>query len=297
MLDTKENASGQEEIFDKDDEDAEDAPDLEDLEIANAHSDQIGADEAGSDIPSSETPPIASSNEDTDDDNVDEGDLAAFEAKLAQALGTKPSGKDTESSNESESTSEDMNDEQMEALDAQLVKIFRERKKVTSKKHQLKDAKETIVNFKCRVLELLEIFIKQKYASPLSLDLLQPLLKVIRTTTSSLVSSKACGLIRDYARLCKGKNVPYNENKDAIFDVLHSVHDEATKEGSNAYTSACSQASLIVVRVLDTQDRENLRQVAATYARTQERLLFDPQCKVRVSFFLDWLNWCAQVRK
>ena len=239
----------------------------------------------------------ALSGQESDDDGTDDGELAAFEAKLAQALGTNPSGEDAGSRDDNESTDEDMNDEEMEAVDVQLAKVFKERKQATSKKVEKRNATETIVNFKCRVLELLEIFIKQRHASTLAINILPPLLVVIRTTTSKLVSNKACGLIRDHARLCKGKNVLRTEERDGMLDVLRSIHEEAAKDGSNAFTSACSQASLLLARVLAAQNSENLREVAATYAHTQERLLFDPQCKVKVSFFLDWLNWCAQTRK
>ena len=298
MLETNESVSGQEEIFDRDDdEDAGDGSDVEEIEMTDADFSQLQAeDEAGSDISDPEKSSEITPEEASDDDATDD-ELTAFDAKLAQALGTKPPGADQVSNNSDESTDDDMNDEEMEALDAQLVAVFKERKKVTSKKSQRKDVKETIINFKCRVLELLEIFIKQHHANTLALDLLLPLLRVIRNTTSKLVSIKACDLIKDYARFCKGKNIPSGGSKELLLELLHSVHSEAMRQGSNAFTYACSQASLLVVRVLAAEDRENLRQVTATYASTQERLLFDPQCKIKTSFFIDWLNWCAQARK
>lgn len=299
MLETKESVSGQDEMFDRDDDaDAEEPSSVEDMQLADGSFTQLQTeDEAGSDLADAEESSSYASGEEIDDDGASDDELAAFDAKLAQALDTKLPGEDHADNDSGESTDEDMNDEQMDAVDAQLVEIFKERKKVISKKSQNKDAKETIINFKCRVLELLEILIKQRHASALALDILLPLLRVIRTTTSKLVSSKACDLMRDYARYCKGKHVPEVENKDAILDLLHSIHSEAAKQGSNAFTSACSQASLLIVRILAAQDRENLRQVVAAYASTQELLLFDPQCKVKVSFLLDWLNWCAQARK
>lgn len=286
-------------MFDRDDDaDAEEPSSVEDMQLADGSFTQLQTeDEAGSDLVDAEESSSYASGEEIDDDGASDDELAAFDAKLAQALDTKLPGEDHADNDSGESTDEDMNDEQMDAVDAQLVEIFKERKKVISKKSQNKDAKETIINFKCRVLELLEILIKQRHASALALDILLPLLRVIRTTTSKLVSSKACDLMRDYARYCKGKHVPEVENKDAILDLLHSIHSEAAKQGSNAFTSACSQASLLIVRILAAQDRENLRQVVAAYASTQELLLFDPQCKVKVSFLLDWLNWCAQARK
>ena len=190
-----------------------------------------------------------------------------------------------------------MDDDQMQALDEQLAKIFRERKIASSKKSQKKDAKEALINFKCRVLELLEVFIKEQHTNPLGLKLLIPFLTTIRVTKSNLVSKKACDLVREYTRLCKGKKVPNVEDPDTIFDLLAMIHAEAMREGSHAYASACSQASLLVVKVLVARDREYLRRVVLRYAATQERYMFDPKCKVKPAFFSDWLNWCNSARK
>lgn len=289
---TKENMLGQGEMFENDDEVADSMSDVEQIDT----SELVGDDSLILDDDST----ADSTNEGSDissDTGEDDDELAAFDAKLAQALGTGSTKKDGEANSDDEPSDEDMEDEQMEALDEQLAKVFKERKIATSKKSQRKDAKERIINFKCRVLELLEIFIKEQQTNPLGLKLLIPLLTTIRTTQSNLVSKKACDLIREYSRLCKGKNLPTATDQDSTFDLLTATHSEATREGSNAYTSACSQTSLLLVKVLVAQDREHLRRVVLQYAATQERFLFDPQCKVKTSFFSDWLNWCNSARK
>ncbi len=228
-----------------------------------------------------------------DGSEVDE-ELAEFDAKLAQALGVRTM---EDGNDDDQPMDEDMNDEQMEALDQHLETVFRERKKATSQKKQKKDAKETIVNFKCRVLDLLDIFIKHRHTSILSLDLLLPLLITIRTTNSPLVSSKACDLLRKYSQLCKKEKIQTSSGqKDALFTLLGGVHEQARTEGSNAYASACSTASLLLVKVLASQDQENLRRVLDVYGQTQEKALFDPKCRVKTSFFSDWLNWCSSAQ-
>ena len=235
-------------------------------------------------------------SEDSDDPKEPDEELRSFDAKLAQALGTRPRHQDADGESIS-STDEDMNDDQMEALDEHLAKVFREQKKLTKKKSEKKDAKETIVNFKCRVLELLEIYVKKNHSRTRSMHLLTPLLVAIRTTTSSLVSTKACSLIREYAKLCKGDGLPKLEDAAALFKHLEEVHLEAGREASNAHSSACSQASLIIVKALVAHDRENLRQVVKMYGNTQEQVLFDPHYKVKTLFFTDWLNWCTSAQK
>lgn len=284
---TKENIAGQEEMFggnsddDLDDEMSDvDEVDMKDAEVSKDESSQV-KDSDGE---------ASSSGESVDEE------LAEFNAKLAQALGVQT----MEGSNDNgQSSDEDMNDEQMEALDPHLETVFRERKKVVSEKIHKKEAKETIVHFKCRVLELLDIFVKRCYTSFLALNLLPSFLTAIRITKSPLVSSKALDLIRKYSQLCKKQKFPSSTveaHKDAILSLLKGIHEQATMEGSNAYASACSQASLLVVKVLASQNRENLKAVLRVYTKTQEQALFDPKCKVKMSFFSDWLNWCSSAQ-
>lgn len=283
--------TGQEEMFDHDEEVEGGASNMEQL-------DANGLAGGGSLIYDDSTAANTNEGSDISSENEEDNDeLAAFEAKLAQALEARSTKKDGGVASDDEPSEADMDDEQMEALDEQLEKVFKERKIASSKKSQRKDAKEVVTNFKCRVLELLEIFVKEQHTNLLGLKLLIPLLTTIRTTKSKLVSKKACDLVREYTRLCKGKSVPNVDDLDAIFDLLAAIHGEAMREGSHAYKSACSQASLLVVKVLVARDRENLRRVVLRYAATQERFLFDPKCKAKTSFFSDWLNWCNSARK
>lgn len=293
MLEAKENLSGQAEMFEQENEEASvsegDEVEMVDMEDATSGS----PEEDGN---SNDTDPDGSSESTRSDSDANDIELTAFNAKLAQALGTRPGNEDL-TAEDSGSSDEDMNSEQMEALDDQLKEVFRERKNVKSKKTEKKDAKENIVNFKCRVLDLLEIYVKQQHSNRLGLSLLLPLLQCIRKTTSPQVSSKACNVMREYARACKGDRVPGIEDTDAIFNLLKSVHAEAIKEGSNAYVSACSQASLLLVKVLVAHDRECFRRVLRIYGDTQEKYFFDANCKVKPAFFTDWQNWCTSAKK
>ena len=276
-------------MFDREDEDemADSASDVEEVDIGKTGSRSSSAGEE--------------SDEESDDadaaDSEEVGDeVAVLNAKLAEIVGTRPGNEDLDAE-DSSSSDEEMTDEQMFELDVSLENIFRERKKVTSKKNEKKDAKENIVNFKCRVLELLEIYVKQEHRNGLGLSLSLPILTLIRTTTSPLVSRKASDVMREYARLCKGDGAPHIKDTESVFGLLEAVHIEAMKEGSNAHASACSQASLLLVRVLVAHDRECLRMVVKRYGATQESALFDSDCKVKTSFFTDWLNWCTSARK
>ena len=238
------------------------------------------------------------SDEDPDGDADDAAEqLAIFDAKLASKLGTRPAMDDINANDDNESSDEDMNDEQMEALDEHIEKIFQERKNATSKKTQNKDAKEAVVNFKCRVLALLDVYIKQEHKNPLALQLLVPLLNVIRMTKSPIVSSKACDSIGNYSRICKPNSVPCISDTEGVLALLRTIHEQASKEGSNAYSSACSRASLLIVKALAAQDQENLRLVESVYGQTHQDFMLSQKSRTKPSFFSDWLNWSVSARK
>lgn len=292
VLETKESLVGQGEMFDREDEigmDDEDVNMSDVEEVGGNASDDVASDDDAQ--PESEGTGDSSKNSDVGDDDEE---LAAFDAKLAEALGT---GNNDDHAKDNESSDEDMNDEQMEALDVHLENVFKERKKVMSKKAENKDAKETIVNFKLRVLELLQIYVKQQHTNPLALDLLMPLLVLTRKTTSKQVSEKACNVVREYARLCKAKAVPVPNDEEETWNILNDVHREAVKGGSHTHANACSQSSLLLVKVLVGLDRLNLKEIIDIYAHTRKQQLLDKQCKVQPVLFSEWNNWCTSTSR
>lgn len=296
---TEENLSGQENIF-EDKEQVQEESEISDVEIIDVISQKSNNMPTGDNNSLTGNKPNISDSSSVMSDSADESseaddDLADFDAKLAQALGIRSTAEDGSFHDNSDPSDEDMDDEQMEAIDSHLEKVFRERQKVTSMKSQKKDAKEMIVNFKCRVLELLEVFVKQQFTNNASLDILLPLLVTIRTTKSSLVAGKACKVMKEFSQICKSKGLPNIEDTDETVDILKAVHSEVSREGSNAFVSACSQASLLLVKTLAAKDKENLREALLVYSNTQEQALFNPQLKVKPSFFFDWLNWCSSI--
>ena len=234
----------------------------------------------------------------SDESGSSDTELAEFNAKLAQALGTRKPGQDPAAKDEGSSSDSDMDDAQMEALDAQLSTVFRERKKAAPKKNSQKEAKESVIFFKSRVLELLEIYIKRQFLNPLAMDLILPLLTLVRTTTSKQVSEKACALIRDFSKLYKLKaRAPANPELISVAtSLLDKIHVAALLHGSNAYGNACSQASILAAKIhIANGGRPDI--AVARYAETQKAWLRDAKCGVRTGFFTDWLNWCTSARK
>ena len=224
---------------------------------------------------------------------ANDAEAAEFEKKLAAALGTRRADADAAIS-ESESSDEDMDDEQMEALDPVMTNIFKERSKMKTKKQENKAAKEKVVQLKCRVLELLNTYIKQQFASSAPLYLLHTLLDVIRTTKSKLLCNRACDFIRGYSKLYKIHNGIDEVALARARELLPQVHVKVRLEGSKPYLSACSSASFLLAKVI-VSNGGTMEEVRAVYLKTESEYAPDPRCNVG-SLFQDWFSWFPTAR-
>ncbi|KAH8705519.1 putative DNA polymerase V [Talaromyces proteolyticus] len=285
VVEVEESLAGQQEMFDQHDD--------EDEEMLDADGSDTGSD-SDSDSDSVE---IIDADEEDDDDEEDEEELASFNAKLAEALGTHGENQELDSDS-------DMDDDQMEAVDEMLVKAFQARKQTAPKKKEKKDAMETVINFKNRVLDLLSIYVKKCHSSILALDLLLPLVRLSRKTKVNQIAKRANNILSEYTTLCKKHGVPplkAREDDDdpiqAVWELLRGVHKEATLQRRQIHALAVSQASLILVRALVAHDRQNISQVVDIYADTLKSQLSSENCFIKPNFFADWNAWCVEYGK
>lgn len=310
VLETKESLGGQQELFDREEEDdaemerdlGDDDDELDsDVEVVDAEEMDLDDEEEDSE------------SEDDDDDNNDDEDEASetevskLEAALSEALGAHKATDDNDSDS-------DMDDEAMLALDEHLVKIFKQRNQVSSgqksKKQESKHAKETITNFKNRVLDLLDIFAKSPRARDevtISSKMLIPLLKCIRTTGNKQVAERAAAVIRNYANTLRGKeaDVPLerDEDKEGLWELLGEIHKEAARDGGvgrDKHKAACSQVSLLVMKVLIASGgmkEEDVERAVRVYADSLTKWLTERSWRVQSGLFTDLVNWAASASK
>jgi DNA polymerase phi len=306
ILTQKESLSGQQELFAQgedgeaaaeegsDDGSAIDVEDMSDVEMIDGEAVGVdGSDESGSDDEDEDSDDESSG----DDDDADEGDdeeLAAFDKKLAEALGT--AGFDMDADEDDQDS--DMDDEQMLAVEPALEKVFKEIKKRSGKKQDNKDAKDNIINFKNRVLDLLTIYVKAQHGNILALDILMPLTTLIRTTSSKPTAEKAFAVLKNYFDACsKHKSTPTVSDSEPVLALLASVHEEMAKDGSKLHANACSRSSLFLAKVLVAMDPKHYTAIATMYAELQEKWWLDPKSKVHGSVFTEWTSWSIATRK
>lgn len=287
-------------MFDQDDDDDEEeegsGSDAEMMDVDGEEDSDVEVVEAGD---ASDSDSDSDSSEVSGEDEEDAAEVADFEAKLAAALGSHRADEDLDAGSDNGS---DMNDDEMEQVDAQLANVFRARRQAVSQQKDKKDARSNMVNFKNRVLDLLEIFVKKSHSRLLALDLLLPLLRLTRRSTIKQIASKANTVLREYTKLCKGSAVPTinDEGEDGvepIWELLRSIHKEAAHSGPPAHATAASQASLLVVKVLVAHDKSLVAGAVDVYGETRKEMLLSTKSHVQPSFFTDWNNWCVSASK
>jgi DNA polymerase phi len=303
-LAVEESAKGQQALFSTEDEDMLDAEAADasgsDEEELDSDVEIVNLEDAGSEGPDDSDEGSDDEDDDEDEKPVEDKDQEALDAldnALAEVLGSHRLDKDADAESGDES---DMTDSEMMAVDEKLAEIFKHRAKTTNKKKEKKDAKDTVVNFKHRVLDLLAIYVKKEAARPdLTLDvfsLLLPLLQLVRTTTTKALANKACDIVLAFSKSLKkarggGQLAKIPElDLEALVALLEELHEEASRDMSHAFARAVSTAALAVASVA-CGDEKAREQVFGLYAKTQLRW-FNGEVKIQAAFFSDWLNWC-----
>ncbi|KAI9666629.1 MAG: DNA-directed DNA polymerase [Bathelium mastoideum] len=281
ILAQKENVAGQHALFDADDggHDAVDGLSGSDVEEVNEEQliDDNGESES-EDEDSSEEENMAS---DVSGEN-DEEEMQRLDASLGEILKTGRSGADEE---EEATDDESMDDEQMMALEPHLTKIFQERKKASSKKKDNKDAKDMMINFKNRILDLLTIYAKQQYSRPLTLELILPLLRLISSSLSKQLSDKAGNLLGQYFELCgkKKEGYPKVEEPEDVWAQLETVLGEVL-----VYTGDDPKGQKAQQTLVRGQDM---------FSGLQKQWMLNPKLEIHINFFQNWIGWCNDMRK
>lgn len=181
---------------------------------------------------------------------------------------------------------DDMTDSEMAPLDDKLVEIFKQMKKAPNKKKEQKDAKETMINFKSRVLDLLNIYAKRQASNPLVFELLLPLLRLSRTTKAKHLSDRSRDIIGNIQKFTKKEKT----TDGATIELLQAVHAEASKDQSKAFAKAASAASLTVSAALFREG--TIEEVFLCYAATGLAKV-KGEVAIQPAFLVDFAQFAA----
>ncbi|KAH8737182.1 DNA polymerase phi-domain-containing protein [Ilyonectria robusta] len=314
-LGSDESTKGQKELFnteddmeiDEDDEsdngedgsDIEIDSDVEFIDLKEQNGDGSGEEDEEDEDDDEDQDADDDDNDDDDEETEDaEGqepqDLEAFMSKIF-----KSHRLDKDAEAESSDSDADMSDSEMFAHDSKLEAFIKNQKEAKgASKKQKKDAKQSVVNFKNRILDLLDIYIRNEALKPLTFSLLLPVLNLMRTTTTKPLAARACEIILNYQKaLKKARNTRQDAEAPPVDDLLGlllNIHAEAAKDNAHAYAKASSAASLVVASAMYAEDKSKIKDVAAVYAKSQSDWVLG-EAKLQSSFFADWNNWCQNL--
>jgi DNA polymerase phi len=290
VLLTPETASGAEQLFDhemivEDGETDDGGDDSNGSEDGEEGGNEIENEEEENESDDEEESESGEDNDEMDEDMDEVMDDAdeELDAALSAALGTT---KELPGQADESSEGELMNDDEMVALDDNLAAIFRQHLK-PSRAKAAKDTREQMSTFKCKVVDLLEILIKDR--RDLCLDIILPLLQVLRLTKSDSVHSKTLQLLR---KMAKSKGLPITS--EDLMGLLRKVHEDAEK-AKNKDGNIHSQLSIYIARIARTQGKEE--DVIGVYAETMRKWVKNGKSMVRTGLFADWVNWCQSIRR
>ncbi|KAI9717938.1 MAG: DNA-directed DNA polymerase [Chrysothrix sp. TS-e1954] len=325
ILRQNESLAGQSGLFDQDngaveledqgqDDDDDDTETAKDGQLTSEHESDTsshGSDDAES--------------SQSEDDEEESADLIALDQALSTVLKTtKPTvnGKtptaDTDADEASTSSDSSMDDDQMLALDPHLAEVLKqhaakkEDNKTNDRKRAQKDAKQNMVNFKNRVLDLLLLYVKTQYDNALCFQLILPLLNLMGRTNEKQLAEKAGNVLKVFFETAKKHKLPdvtalpidksgpeedaspIPAEHESVHAILSTVHEEALSFPSKAHTAACSRSSIFLARCIVTNDSSSIRSINDQYCETMGKALGMLQKTKRalpMSFWADWYEW------
>lgn len=274
---------------------------------------------------SADTSDIEDEDEDEEDDKesgrakLNEEVEQETTIKLANALGIKGDydGEvkydDIDSDDDDKYASESMDDEQMMAIDDELAKIFKERRNAltensTSKKNteQLL-AKEQMLLFKNRVLDLMDSFSKVQPNSVYNIDFIRPIIALMNATKDKNLGIKAHKLLK--TRISKFKCIDEQvkkvyeteeevaEFKKTLVELIKWLQFQAGAYSSNqAHSAACAQSCIIASKCLIAIDPTALPEIIQIYSATLTTWATEPKNRIQANLFFDFINWLATKR-
>lgn len=277
LFDTDADMEDAEEDKSDDNEDDEMDSDVEFVGIADAaaEDDEEEADSEDNEDEGDEDEDEDDADEDgaDDDDKVDDK-YKELDDALAHLLNSHRLDKDKDAAS-SDDDGSDMSDSEMMALDDKISAAFKSRIKETSKKKDDKNAKDTVINFKHRALDLISIFARKEAANPLVFELLVPLLQLMHTTKTKDLARKAGTIITELPKTLRkvgkgGEKRPEADKEEARdteeqMQLLQAIHNEMAQDDSHAYAKAASTASLLVVASLLGHDASLFQTVWTAY--------------------------------
>ena len=226
----------------------------------------------------------------------------------------------------------DLTDSEMFAqdVDSKLSSIFKQRqdlqKGASGKKKEGKQARENIIIFKNKVLDLIETYLRTEFANPVAFEdgvLILGLLRAVRKSGEPQLRERLGKVVGTWCGKCRGKDMPVLDLQnggagETYIQTLKTIHTEAALPNTPPpHKKLCSQLSLLITKILTKQPggEQYLKEVLGVYMGTWEAWLLGKGGKkrkerkgskkgkvaegagVQAGLFSDFLSWSVSARE
>nr|XP_060501021.1 myb-binding protein 1A-like [Panthera onca] len=203
------------------------------------------------------------SGDDSDDDSEEEDrDADVDQGFREQLMAVLRAGKALGAvDGEDDDDGDELGDEAMMALDQNLASLFAEQKLRIQARKDEKDKlrKEKVLrrDFQIRVLDLIEVLVTKQPESPLVLELLEPLLDVIRRSMRTSSTKQEQDLLHKTARifthhLCRSRHYCHDVGRlvGTLYAQVERLVQQAGRQADAAVSLYYFNAALYLLRVL-----------------------------------------------
>ncbi|PKS06486.1 hypothetical protein jhhlp_007234 [Lomentospora prolificans] len=247
---------------------------------------------------------------DSDEDEEESGDESEGSADIDQAELLKALGshlleangkKDAEGEEDDDDDSEsepDMSDSEMMAMNDQLVAAFDHISgQGANEAHEAKKAMAAVVQFKNRILDLVEAYLQQQPRNTqVTFALLPYLVRLANQTKSSDIRARVTDVLSRYRkRFLKDRKqwLEDGKRKKQIPDYitcLEEVHKEVGFRDSQMFAKAASAACLTIAAAIVAADQQKLGELNKMHAKLEKELTSEKEKRKRIhkSFFQTW---------
>lgn len=218
-----------------------------------------------------------------DDDEEEQLQMGEVDEELRQKIREALGGGDTDAAVEREEEEEDFDDEQMKVFDDKLAEIFHHKKQ---QKAAVRDLKITFVNFKLRVLDLVDVFMAKQPTNPLVLKILPALVELGKMTSkdsrSKAIHDRCMNILG-----AKRSGFPTGFEKKEGVEVLTFMHEKARRVAERTELRQLGQAVAAMTRSLlsDFPDEESSSQVYDQMWMTVKDSMARQASQIHADFF------------
>lgn len=251
--------------------------------------------------------------EDSESDDDSDDSMDADQSQLLKSLGShlldleaqkptqngkkekkeKKADKEGEEEGSDSESDADMSDSEMMAINDKLVAAFDHITATGPESNEAKEAKSFVLNFKNRIIDLVEAYLRQQPGNAAVIfPILPDLVRLIARTGSSDLRVRVVELLARYRqRFVKdrkrwleegsGKDVKENLN------ILEQIHEEMGRRDSAKFAKGALSACLVVAAAVVAMDRDKIGELNRMHEKLEGEVK-KKKAKVHKSFFETW---------